>query len=212
QILKHFEILKPKISQHADNIDPKNNKADTNVRKNTDCEEGNKICLSNNRYTCVNHHWILMEECRRPAHCTMDYANNNTFCKGGGPCKDGLYLCDGDEIYKCIDGKWTLYEKCEPPDECEFPEPGFLDWLTEPKPKCVDVGRLDGDIAIGGDECEDSQMKCESNAVMECQNGFWEYKEICKNRMQCQMISDVEAKCVEQRIMGRIIPKGSIVK
>ncbi|MBQ1266362.1 MAG: hypothetical protein IIY06_06290, partial [Proteobacteria bacterium] len=101
-----------------------------------------------------------------------------------------------NEIYKCEDHQWKLQEKCATGNNCEIVE-GLI--FTEAKcvKENVDARFTKGAMVEVPEECEDGELKCDSgNALMYCTNGFWNYKEVCKNNEICKQISPTNAVCV----------------
>lgn len=184
-MLKRF---KAKAHQPTDSKTSENNHA----KDNDSCEEGKTLCLANLRYLCKNHRWLFMEMCKKPAYCDANYST----CQGGEPCQNGHYACYDDEMYKCENSKWTFQKQCELPSSC------ILESETEAK--CIRLERTMGKPSIGK-ECTGSEMKCDSNAIMRCRFGRWQYTDVCNKSEMCEKISDVEAKCVRKRgTIGRI--------
>ena len=172
------------------------------------CENGEAkllMCLNNNRYEkCGDGHWKLVEECKKPSFCSSHNQNfgekyfvTSTQCENSEPCKNGKFVCyDLNEIYKCEDHQWKLQEKCATGDNCEI-----IEGLIFTEAKCVkenvDVSFTEGAMVEEPEECEDGELKCDSgNALMYCTNGFWDYKEVCKNNEICKQISPTNAVCV----------------
>lgn len=168
------------------------------------CENGEAkllICLNNNCYEkCGNGHWKLVEECKKPSYCSSHdgkYFVTSTQCEDSESCKNGKSVCyDLNEIYKCEDHQWKLQEKCATGNNCEIVE-GLI--FTEAKcvKENVDARFTKGAMVEVPEECEDGELKCDSgNALMYCTNGFWNYKEVCKNNEICKQISPTNAVCV----------------
>ncbi|MBQ9396808.1 MAG: hypothetical protein IJU23_15005, partial [Proteobacteria bacterium] len=169
------------------------------------CENGVAMCLNNNRYLCVDKSWKLLEKCNYPAECHENYDNTqrkvtSTVCNNAEPCKDGQYTCSPavrldefnsrrKEIYKCRNQKWELDKVCEDSTSCYIGH--------DTKPRCEAMVRAMGKIAFGQD-CDRNQEKCDSgNAIMNCKNGFWRYKEICDESQVCKQTSENDAACVK---------------
>ena len=192
------------------------NTENTNESK---CDDGQLLCLANNRYQCENHRWKLIEECKKPATCKENriyqekiekVVVTSTICDNVEPCEDGQYACYGgnikceqspgfnchidDEMYKCEDHQWKFVKKCPENQECT------LDNKLEAK--CLDYPRVVGKPYFG-DDCKKGQIKCDSeNAIMFCHNGLWRYKEICKEPDVCKSVSDKVAVCVPPTVLG----------
>ena len=188
------------------NAAPANADGDANpdIDKTSDsqCENGKRMCLSNNRYECDNHQWKLIEKCPKPALCKEDATS--TACTNTEPCKDGEYACFGatirceqepgfmcsrnDEMYQCKDGHWQLVTTCPNDKTCTIQD--------DKTAKCVDFLYMRGKPKIG-DDCRDNQMKCDSgNARMFCHWGRWKYKDICEEDQVCKSISENKVQCV----------------
>ena len=109
-----------------------------------------------------------------------------------------------DEMYKCVNHQWQFEQKCPSGQTCEFD--------YDMQAKCQIHVHPVGKPAFGK-ECGYNQMRCDSeNAIMFCHNGFWRYKEVCKEPNICQRISDNQAKCVppneqNQGSTGRDVPQ-----
>ncbi len=169
------------------------------------CEDGVAMCLNNNRYLCVDKSWKLLEKCHSPAECRPNYDDKlhkvtSTVCNNAEPCNDGQYTCSPavrldefnsrrKEIYKCKNQKWELDKVCEDSTSCYIAQ--------DTKPRCEKMVRAMGKIAFGQD-CDRNQEKCDSgNAIMNCKNGFWRYKEICDESQVCKQTSENDAACVK---------------
>lgn len=191
-IYKRFKAIAPQ-SVHPSNNDTSKPNTDTKSSHSTQCKEGKQLCLSNNRYKCVKHRWELVETCMKPAHC-IGGNGRDTECQDSEPCQVGRYACYDNEIYKCEYSHWILDRKCKIPLSCIL--------KSETEAECAEVDQPMEKTATEKN-CTDDQMKCESNAVMECRNGLWQYEEICAPIYQeCKRISDVEAKCVRTGVKG----------
>ena len=191
-IYKRFKAIAPQ-SVHPSNNDTSKPNTDTKSSHSTQCKEGKQLCLSNNRYKCVKHRWELVETCMKPAHC-IGGNGRDTECQDSEPCQVGRYACYDNEIYKCEYSHWILDRKCKIPLSCIL--------KSETEAECAEVDQPMEKTATEKN-CTDDQMKCESNAVMECRNGLWQYEEICAPIYQeCKLISDVEAKCVRTGVKG----------
>ena len=209
------EIDNPEIAVVPDDTADSNiadNQSDENDNMSK-CDDGQIMCLSNNRYQCENHRWKIVEKCKKPATCNekreFDKKLDKTIvtetkCDNTEPCQNGQYVCYGatirceqspglgcnvnDEMYKCVNNEWKFEKKCPSGETC---------WLDEDmKASCVQHARAVGKPAFGND-CSKNELKCDSeNAIMFCHHGFWRYRKVCDDPEVCKSISSTNAICV----------------
>ena len=182
--------------------------ADSNATESA-CENGKRMCLTNNRYECENHQWKLIEKCQKPAFCKYDDASSTTSCTKTEPCKDGEYTCFGssirceqepgfncgrnDEMYQCKDGHWQLVTTCPENQTCRIQDDATA--------KCVAFPRAMGTPKFVN-ECKDGEMKCESGTRMFCHWGRWKYKDVCRDGEVCVSFSDRDVRCEPEQSAG----------
>ena len=194
--------VKQNIANDAANADNDVKQDDT-----AECKNIKVMCLNNNRYErCENQPWKLVESCKAPSLCNVNDDKTSTFCENAEPCKDGTYACFGgslecekspgvgcgrdDQMYQCIKQKWVLKTQCASDETCLI--------QSDNKAVCIEYPQVVGKM-VQYNECKYNEVKCDSNAIMNCRIGKWHYKKVCPEGEACQVNDNGRASCVSEK-------------